>query len=966
MSGFGVDFGQKVDLTASIRNILRNYPEGTAVLKELVQNADDAGASTVVFYLDHRTHSSSKLADQALASFQGPSLLVYNNAIFTAEDFQSIQRIGDSLKKSSEDSRAKIGRFGIGFNAVYHWTDLPSFVSSNYLVMLDPQARFLPNVNPSNPGKMVDFVGNPTIVSQFPDQFKPYEIEGLKWGKTFNGTLFRLPLRTADQAKTSLLSKRALSLKEAADLLEALKLEASAMLLFLKSVTKIEIRELRDTPAGVAAGAGTLLFSCQATNSSPELLRKRCLVSDKPQLALAASNVDFAMPADYTLTIECTAGASLPSSPSSPAPSTAAAPTVYTEHWEVCNQLGGRGANQIASHPDNALLRLIPWAGVAACVRVLNADGTVHADPREQERSASPSAGTGDASHVMAARDGLAYCFLPLPVRTGLPVMVNGFFELSSNRRDVWQAGADMTGDGRTRALWNIALMKELIAPSYARLLVRLRDALGYSAQYQRLWPNIRTTSAPWDEVVKSTLHLSRHTKLLKIATAADVVITSPPSSPPSSPGRPAAAKVAVSSVMKTGTTSTAAGAFSEAGWISCEEAVLLPPGFNLEARDPAPSRKKTTNLNAHAQEEALELAAYLVRAQAPLVLCSEALKTTLLETNTCTYTASPSYTRRTLRGTGAGSTGGGVGSAAKTAKPAAPAVPTVEMCKFLLKYCFSDLTFGSGAALSPVTAQALDGLPLLPMSDNTVSALRIFSAAQLTAITEVNSMGFSLSQSVCALNLAQFNTAAACDLLATEPGRIHAAMADHANSIHLLLDGPQLEVFHKAAPVLLNKHHIAPNEIDILSHAAVAKCSNVRTFHPQFVPDLLRFILPGPCFEGPCTTRAALGDAVFDAAVAFLKVFWQYASTRPEVVSAVKEGASVVPTKGLQALFPLSRLSNLLVQTKADVSLQDPLVEVLQLLGVQFVDPAILPEVSVVHYYHWCERLVAILRLLK
>ena len=35
MSSFGVDFGQKVDLTASIRNILRNYPEGTAVLKEL-------------------------------------------------------------------------------------------------------------------------------------------------------------------------------------------------------------------------------------------------------------------------------------------------------------------------------------------------------------------------------------------------------------------------------------------------------------------------------------------------------------------------------------------------------------------------------------------------------------------------------------------------------------------------------------------------------------------------------------------------------------------------------------------------------------------------------------------------------------------------------------------------------------------------------------------------------------------
>ena len=148
---FGTDFGQKVDLTASIRGILRNYPEGTAVLKELVQNADDAGASTISFCLDCRSHSTDRLADPGMAEFQGPALLVYNNAVFTEEDFKSIQRIGDSLKKSSE-TKGKIGRFGIGFNAVYHWTDLPSFVSSNYLVMLDPQARFLPNVNPSNPG----------------------------------------------------------------------------------------------------------------------------------------------------------------------------------------------------------------------------------------------------------------------------------------------------------------------------------------------------------------------------------------------------------------------------------------------------------------------------------------------------------------------------------------------------------------------------------------------------------------------------------------------------------------------------------------------------------------------------------------------------------------------------------------------------------------------------------------------
>jgi sacsin len=109
-------------------------------MKELVQNADDAGAKVISFCLDKRSYSTTKIASQSLSEFQGPSLLVYNNACFTENDFQSIQRIGDSLKKTDEQ-KSKIGRFGIGFNSVYHLTDLPSFVSSSFLVMLDPQVR---------------------------------------------------------------------------------------------------------------------------------------------------------------------------------------------------------------------------------------------------------------------------------------------------------------------------------------------------------------------------------------------------------------------------------------------------------------------------------------------------------------------------------------------------------------------------------------------------------------------------------------------------------------------------------------------------------------------------------------------------------------------------------------------------------------------------------------------------------
>ena len=33
------------------------------------------------------------------------------------------------------------GRFGLGFNCVYHFTDVPSFVSGDYLVTFDPHAR---------------------------------------------------------------------------------------------------------------------------------------------------------------------------------------------------------------------------------------------------------------------------------------------------------------------------------------------------------------------------------------------------------------------------------------------------------------------------------------------------------------------------------------------------------------------------------------------------------------------------------------------------------------------------------------------------------------------------------------------------------------------------------------------------------------------------------------------------------
>ncbi len=65
--------------------------------------------------LDATTYPTNKLIHTELAQYQGPALLAYNNAIFRDRDFESLSRLGDSLKL---DDGSTTGRFGRGFNSV--------------------------------------------------------------------------------------------------------------------------------------------------------------------------------------------------------------------------------------------------------------------------------------------------------------------------------------------------------------------------------------------------------------------------------------------------------------------------------------------------------------------------------------------------------------------------------------------------------------------------------------------------------------------------------------------------------------------------------------------------------------------------------------------------------------------------------------------------------------------------------
>lgn len=130
----------------------------------------------------------------------------------------------------------------VGFNSVYHLTDLPSFVSGKYVVLFDPQGVYLPNVSASNPGKRIEYVSS-SAISLYKDQFFPYCAFGCDMKSPFHGTLFRFPLRSADQAASSKLSKQGYLEDDISSMLVQLYEEGVFSLLFLKSVLSVEMYE---------------------------------------------------------------------------------------------------------------------------------------------------------------------------------------------------------------------------------------------------------------------------------------------------------------------------------------------------------------------------------------------------------------------------------------------------------------------------------------------------------------------------------------------------------------------------------------------------------------------------------------------------------------------------------------------------------------------------------------------------
>ncbi|KAG7253716.1 hypothetical protein CRUP_023161, partial [Coryphaenoides rupestris] len=437
---------------------------------ELIQNAEDAGATEVKFMFDETEYGVESLWSHDMAQYQGPALYVYNDAVFTNEDWNGIQEIARSRKR---EDPLKVGRFGIGFNSVYHITDVPSIFSSDQIGMLDPHQTLF-GVHES--GQCWNLKTDIKEVTELTDQFAPYfgifgsSEKTIKDG-SFPGTLFRFPLRM----KPSQLSGNIYNKEKILELFESFKADADTVLLFLKSVQKVSLH-MRESD-----GMERMLFQVTAMEADNKLERPNSVKT----LGQAIDCYSNSMPsstitcATYQVNIET---------------QDETAKETQRTTWLVCNGVGGRGMSaEMDSLADD--LKFIPAVGIALPLTVI----------KEEDKGAS------------SCFSGRAFCFLPLPPGeeswTGLPVHVSGFFGLTDNRRSIKWREVDQWRD--PAALWNELLIVNIIPRAYFTLIMDIirrvqtkKDQdfpLAPKGTYQA-WPDPHRVKSRWKPILQPLL----------------------------------------------------------------------------------------------------------------------------------------------------------------------------------------------------------------------------------------------------------------------------------------------------------------------------------------------------------------------------------------------------------------------------------------------------------------------------
>ncbi len=479
--------GQYEPLTTRIRNILREYKDGVGIFKELIQNADDAGATTVKFLVDWRKGRTGSLFSPGMAECQGPSLWAYNNAVFTDKDFENINKLAGETKV---EDISKIGRFGLGFNAVYHLTDVPSFISREYLIVFDPNIHHLQRriKDRSRPGIRINLAKKPESLTSYHDQFQLYNcVFGCNTMQTqggfyYDGTLFRFPFRTATQASTSDIIKTAYGRNRIQSIVSSLCECARTLLIFSQHVKEVEVYELDES-----CQPDEMRLVLSVNKPTVKAFRRKGVNKEEPFIKQCSKWWANYRDSQKSCT-EYPSGCELVNIVTTKESSELSG--CDRRHssdlkWFVVSASGTDASLAIARSPEGRDRGFLPCGGAAFVVQKVSEQGSWE-------------------STVTSDLSGELFCFLPLSIRTGLPVHVNGYFAIMPNRVEIWKRTIMRTQSIEVE--WNEVLMEDALARAYIMLLKNMKALIDKVQDYKfhTLWPsNDAVDMKSWEKLVR-------------------------------------------------------------------------------------------------------------------------------------------------------------------------------------------------------------------------------------------------------------------------------------------------------------------------------------------------------------------------------------------------------------------------------------------------------------------------------
>ncbi|XP_056019904.1 sacsin-like isoform X1 [Ostrea edulis] len=494
----GVPFGQKEKLVTRVRNILEDYPCDISILNELVQNADDAKATEIHFVYDRQSHSTKGLFDESMKGIQGPALVVFNDSCFSEKDIEGISNLGEGSKSTDPN---QTGQFGIGFNAVYHITDVPSFLTKGEqtpnggtLIMFDPHCRYIPDATQESPGMKVDDLD--CVKEKYTGTYNTYLQEILP---ASTGTWFRFPLRTKEMAEKSEIRKNGeINEKIMKDILMKFQEEMSRSLLFLNNVHSIKLSEINEEGKMSTWCEVTTEFLEDSESNEMRLFQLKC---DRELLSLKKGEMVVGGRPGFSCNYRIALNGEV-------------CEQQWHEIWAISRVFGTMTAvavpDLLRSGYRTERVNLSPRAGIAACLQS-NFPFAEQDDNFVDFSTSSPLISHEDChfmeqdsdsvdSHIsspLTSKTSRAFCFLPLPGPTGLPVHINGHFALNSSRTHIWR---DDQKEHTLKGSWNELILSDVLPFAYITSMqfhkqILFTDSLGIHAEniekYNRYFPII-------------------------------------------------------------------------------------------------------------------------------------------------------------------------------------------------------------------------------------------------------------------------------------------------------------------------------------------------------------------------------------------------------------------------------------------------------------------------------------------